>query len=170
SPNTEVNINTYYSFIPQAQDLDDDSLTFIVTNLPNWASFNTDSGEISGTPTLEALHEDIVISVSDSTDSTSLNAFYIDVRLPDPLAVTIKWQAPSQDINDEALGPIQAYKVFYGSVQGSYDQSVTINDGSATDFVINNLVPGDYFFSMVVITENGMESAMSNELYFQVEQ
>jgi hypothetical protein len=170
SPSVKININTDYSFIPQSQDPDGDHLTFMVTNLPNWASFNTATGEINGTPTLEKLYESIVISVSDGFHTVPLNAFNINVTLPDPLSVTIKWQAPSEDLNDNPLGGIQAYKIFYRTAQGSIDKSVMVNDDNTNEFTINNLVPGDYFFSMAVVTSNGMESAPSNEFYFQVDQ
>jgi hypothetical protein len=169
-PSVEINLNTDYLFTPQSQDSDGDPLTFMVANLPSWANFNTNTGEINGTPTLERLYENIVISVSDGFQTVSLSPFDINVTVPSPLSVTIKWQAPSEDLNNNPLGEIQAYKIFYRVSQGVINKSITVNNGSATEFTIDNIVPGEYFFSMAVITESGMESATSNEFFFQIDQ
>jgi hypothetical protein len=42
-----------YEFEPNAADADGDSLSFQVTNKPNWASFDASTGRLSGQPTLE---------------------------------------------------------------------------------------------------------------------
>ena len=170
SPVTEASINQYYSFTPDAEDADEDPLTFSVENLPDWADFDTQNGNISGMPTGQDSYQSIIISVTDGTHTTSLDAFGINVSQPAALGVTIRWQAPTEDINDDPLSGIQAYKIFYGTIQGNYDQSVTINNGNASEYIIQDLTPGDYFFTMVAITNNGMESAMSTEYYFQVGQ
>ncbi len=47
-----VKIGNMYSFTPGASDADGDRLTFAIQNLPQWASFNADSGQLSGQPTL----------------------------------------------------------------------------------------------------------------------
>ena len=50
NPATSVVEGENYSFSPIATDVDGDNLTFNVANLPAWASFDTASGTISGTP------------------------------------------------------------------------------------------------------------------------
>ncbi|MEY8201132.1 MAG: putative Ig domain-containing protein [Colwellia sp.] len=170
TPITEVEINSYYSFKPQAQDPEGEVLFFIIDNLPAWASFNVNTGEISGTPELESSHQNIVISASDGTHTISLDAFNMNVFKPTPPGITIKWQAPVEDVNDEPIGAVKAYKIFYGTTQGNYDKSITINDGNTEVFVIQDLEPGDYYFAMLAISDNGRESAMSSEHYLQVSQ
>ena len=40
-----------YSFIPSGGDVDaGDSITYSITNMPSWATFNATTGELSGTP------------------------------------------------------------------------------------------------------------------------
>ena len=72
---------TAYAFQPSASDADDDPLTFSISNKPAWASFNTGSGRLSGTPADSHVGttSGIVISVSDGTDSVSLPAFSLEV-------------------------------------------------------------------------------------------
>ena len=81
TPPRNIDVGETYSFVPTASDDDGDSLTFSIANKPSWASFNTSSGRLSGSPTLADVGTDagIVISVSDGTDTASLAAFSINV-------------------------------------------------------------------------------------------
>ena len=83
SPQTSVEVGTAYSFAPSATDADGDALTFSVANRPSWASFDSTSGRLSGTPTLGDVGttSGIAISVSDGNDSASLAAFSITVAM-----------------------------------------------------------------------------------------
>lgn len=81
SPSNAAQEGVSYSFTPTAIDADGDPLTFNITNLPSWASFDSNTGTLSGTPSLSAAgdYSNIVISVSDGELSASLPAFSITV-------------------------------------------------------------------------------------------
>jgi len=81
SPATTVTVETAYSFIPSANDTDGDNLTFSISNKPRWANFNTNTGALTGTPASgdEETTQDIVISVNDGLQTTSLPAFNLTV-------------------------------------------------------------------------------------------
>ncbi|MDT3335466.1 Ig-like domain-containing protein, partial [Shewanella sp. SP1S1-7] len=80
-PATNVAQGAPYSFVPTGADADGNSLLFDITNRPAWASFNTATGELSGTPTNAdvGVTTAIVISVSDGVLSASLPAFNLTV-------------------------------------------------------------------------------------------
>jgi hypothetical protein len=83
SPATVVAAGGDYSFTPVAGDPDGNALTFSVLNAPPWASFDSHTGELSGTAPSSAtasLFSNIVIGVSDGTLSASLPAFSIQVQ------------------------------------------------------------------------------------------
>lgn len=82
SPATSVTVGSSYSFRPTASDPDGNSLGFSITNRPAWATFNTSTGQLSGTPSSSHVGttSNIVISVSDGTTSASLPAFSVAVR------------------------------------------------------------------------------------------
>ncbi len=61
-----------YGFTPSATDSDSDTLTYIIANKPDWASFDASTGELSGTATA-GTYEGITITVSDGTDIDSLS-------------------------------------------------------------------------------------------------
>uniref|UniRef100_UPI003D130004 beta strand repeat-containing protein n=1 Tax=Gynuella sp. TaxID=2969146 RepID=UPI003D130004 len=82
TPSTTAEVGVPYSFEPNGSDVDiGDTLTFSISNPPSWASFNTSTGALTGTPASgdEDTYSDIVISVSDGTASTSLPPFNIAV-------------------------------------------------------------------------------------------
>ncbi|WP_303851520.1 DUF1566 domain-containing protein [Seleniivibrio woodruffii] len=65
-----------YSFTPAASDADGDELVFSIENQPDWATFDTATGTLAGTPT-KGFYRNIKISVSDGYDTTSLDTFEI---------------------------------------------------------------------------------------------
>lgn len=82
TPSSSVTADSFYSFIPTASDADSDVLTFSITNQPSWLSFNTTTGQISGTPSESdvAIYSNIIITADDSRGGTaSLTAFAIEV-------------------------------------------------------------------------------------------
>jgi hypothetical protein len=82
TPASSATIGQAYAFMPTASDADNNSLSFSIANKPVWASFNTSTGGLSGTPAADDVGTDsnIVISVSDGRASASLPAFAISVQ------------------------------------------------------------------------------------------
>ena len=81
SPGTSATVGTAYSFTPTASDPSGNTLTFSITNMPPWASFNAATGQLSGTPSAADVGTDpgIAISVSDGSASAALPTFTITV-------------------------------------------------------------------------------------------
>ncbi|HVS22403.1 MAG TPA: putative Ig domain-containing protein, partial [Gammaproteobacteria bacterium] len=87
TPASTVVTGSSYSFQPTASDPDGNPLTFSVTNLPSWATFDSARGTLSGTPAAGNVgtYSGIVISVSDGqAPSVSLAAFSITVTAASP--------------------------------------------------------------------------------------
>jgi len=81
TPGTTATVGTTYTFTPTADDAQDDTLTFEITNKPSWATFTPATGQLTGTPPTgsEGAITGIVISVSDGQLSASLPAFTLTV-------------------------------------------------------------------------------------------
>lgn len=81
TPPTSVAEQATYSFKPVASDPEGATLRFSVTGKPIWASFDSTTGTLSGTPSLTqaGVYSNIVISVSDGKNLTSLPAFNLTV-------------------------------------------------------------------------------------------
>ena len=82
SPATTATVGSAYSFTPTASDDDGDSLTFEIEQKPDWAAFDTATGELSATPESgdDGTYADIVISVTDGAATASLAPFTIVVE------------------------------------------------------------------------------------------
>ncbi|WP_345969507.1 tandem-95 repeat protein [Sulfurimonas sp. HSL1-6] len=81
TPATSVNQDAFYTFTPSSGDIDGDTLTFGIANKPAWATFDTATGTLSGTPGNADVGTTtgIVISVSDSALTATLAAFDLEV-------------------------------------------------------------------------------------------
>ena len=83
SPTTTIAEDAAYNFTPTVTDVDSgDTKTFSISNKPSWATFNTITGELSGTPTNTHVGttSSIVITVKDGSNVTDdLAAFSIEV-------------------------------------------------------------------------------------------
>ena len=82
TPATSVTVGGSYSFTPTGADADGNSLGYTLSNRPTWASFNTSTGRLSGTPTSSHVgtYSNIKITVSDGKATASLPVFAITVR------------------------------------------------------------------------------------------
>ncbi|HEU4618757.1 MAG TPA: putative Ig domain-containing protein [Gammaproteobacteria bacterium] len=81
TPMTSIAAGSPYSFTPTATDADGDTLTFSIENKPAWASFDSATGQLSGTPAAgqTGAYSGIAISVADGSASASLAPFTITV-------------------------------------------------------------------------------------------
>jgi large repetitive protein len=81
SPPTSVTVGWPYSFTPSASGASGSTLRFSIQSQPSWASFNAASGALTGAPSAAnaGTYANIVISVSDGTQSVALSPFSIQV-------------------------------------------------------------------------------------------
>jgi hypothetical protein len=80
-PAPSVEVGKTYSFKPSASDPEGKSLTFSIQSLPAWASFDSATGLLSGTPAVSyaGKYPNIVITATDGSASASLAPFSIEV-------------------------------------------------------------------------------------------
>ncbi|HEX5045724.1 MAG TPA: putative Ig domain-containing protein [Gammaproteobacteria bacterium] len=164
TPATSVLQGTAYSFQPTARDADGNTLTFSIANKPSWATFNTGTGLLQGTPGAGDVGTTtgIKISVSDGTTSASLGAFDLAVQATATGSATLTWQPPTENTNGTALTNLAGFKVYWGTTPGNYPSSVTLNNAGLTSYVVQNLTPATYYFVVTAITSAGEESSFSN--------
>lgn len=169
NPMTGVTVGTQYSFTPTASDSDGGKMTFSIQNAPAWASFNTSTGQLSGSPksTDVGTTSNIVISVADGTATASMSAFSISVTstagttTPSPGTATLSWVAPTQNSNGTALSNLAGFKVYYGTNSASLNQVVAVDNAQATSYQVTGLTTGTWYFAVTSVTTTGTESAPS---------
>ena len=81
TPQRSINSGKLYSFQPRVTDPNNTSFTFSIRNQPDWATFDTTNGQLTGTPinSITKDYSNIVISVSDGYNTVELPAFTITV-------------------------------------------------------------------------------------------
>jgi hypothetical protein len=81
NPPTSAQVGIQYDYTPTVSDALSTALTFSITNMPAWATFNTATGELKGIPSAEDVGttNEIEISVSDSVGVATVGPFRITV-------------------------------------------------------------------------------------------
>ena len=166
TPASVVTRDQVYDFTPTANDLDGDTLSFFIANKPAWASFDSSSGNLSGTPSAVdiGVTVGITISVSDNKASVSLAPFNLEVRQIPLGSATVFWSAPSTNADGSMLTDLAGFRVHYGRVSRSYSNVVEIGDSSQSAVLIDELEPGTYFFAVTAFDRAGNESVLSVEV------
>ena len=164
TPARSVNAGSAYSFRPTASDPDGNSLTYSIANRPSWATFNTSTGQLSGTPSASQVgtYSNITISVSDGRATTSLAAFAISVVDVSNGGATLSWTPPTTNTDGSSLSNLAGYRISYGTSANAMTQTIQVANAGITRYTISNLSPGTYYFSVRAYTSNGSESANSN--------
>jgi len=164
NPATSVTVGQSYSFTPTASDPDGQALSFTIANKPSWATFNSSTGRLSGTPTAgdAGTYPGIVISVSDGTASASLPGMTLTVQQIQMGSVTLSWTPPTRNTDQSALTDLKGYRVKYGTSAANLDLSVDLPTTGITSVVIEDLAPGTWYFAMTAYNTSNVESDLSN--------
>jgi hypothetical protein len=164
SPLTSVLAGNAYSFTPNASDADGNSLTFSVSNLPSWANFNASTGRVSGTPSAAQVgtYSNIGVAVSDGIASANLATFSIQVVATATGSAMLTWNPPTQNTDGSALTNLAGYKVYWGTSQSNYTNSVTISNPGLSSYVVDQLTPATWYFALTAVNSSGAESSFSN--------
>ena len=172
TPITSVNVGAAYDLTLSAQDGDGDTLAFTIANRPEWATFSTATGRLSGMPQAAGTNANIVISVSDGKNSVALPAFTITVAAAPPPAVgngvTLSWEVPTQTEDGQNLSDLAGYRIHYGKDQNALTQAIEVQSAGSNTFVVQQLKPGTYYFAVRAVTASGTESALSNVISRQI--
>lgn len=162
-----------YQFRPVASDPDGDALRFSIANLPAWASFDAQSGLLSGRPRDidRGSFGPITLSVSDGVHQVSLEPFQIDVATPasDAAAVaergiTLSWQPPTQNADGSPVAADLRYRVHIGTESRTYSDAILLPEHEDLRYRIAPLAPGTYYLAMTTLTPDGIESEYSQEM------
>ncbi|MBM5811198.1 MAG: hypothetical protein FJ191_04430 [Gammaproteobacteria bacterium] len=163
TPATSVVETQSYLFRPSATDADGNALVYSILNRPAWASFNTASGALSGTPPAGSAgtYANITIRVSDGQLTASLPAFSIAVQQVATGSATLSWQPPTTRSDGSPLLDLAGYRIRYGTAVGNYPNVVQLPNAGLTTAVIENLARATWYFVATAYDSSGAESSFS---------
>ena len=152
-----------YDFTPTAADPDGDPLTFSIARKPAWATFDKTTGRLSGTPDAQSVgtFTNIGITVSDGQASAALSNFDISVNAIAMGTATLSWNPPTANTDGSALTNLSGYRIYYGRNQNNLSESVVLNNPGLSRYVVENLTPARWYFTMTSVNSGGTESDRS---------
>lgn len=164
TPGGTATVGKAYSFTPTATDPDGQKPTFSIVNRPAWATFDTASGRLSGTPADANVgtYSNIQIFASDGQYSVALPAFSIAVQKATNGTATLSWVPPTTNVDGTPVTNLAGYRIAYGQYSSNLTQSVDIPSATVTSAVIENLSTGTWYFAVKAYTTTRVESDLSN--------
>jgi len=162
TPVTVAKTNEPYSFQPKASDPDGDVLTFTVQNKPAWATFDSKTGRLAGTPSSSytGRFREIRIKASDGKSESTLPSFEITVAAtPATGSATLTWQPAIENVDGTPLTNLAGYVIRYGTSVNTLSQEIRIANPGITSSVVENLAPATWYFTVSAYTTTGLESA-----------
>lgn len=96
-------------------------------------------------------------------DGTSLSSGDRSLTSPATGAVTLSWIMPTTRVDGAALSPseIAGYKLYYGTASNALTSTIRINDPTQTEYTIQSLPSGTYYFKISAIDADGLEGPQS---------
>lgn len=79
-------------------------------------------------------------------------------------AVTLNWAPPTENTDGSPLTNLSGYEIYYGTASGNYTQSVSVGNAGLATYVVDNLSPGTYYFTVSAVNADGTQSPMSSEV------
>ncbi len=135
-----------------------------------WSSDQGHTGTASGTESwsidqipLELGANTITVSATDGAGDTRSDTIIINRETNGTGSATLTWQAPTERTDGTALTDLAGYTIHYGRMSGVYDYQIDVNTPGVATYVVENLVPGDWYFAMTAYDSSGAVSDYSNE-------
>jgi hypothetical protein len=163
APSASILEGKLYVFKPDASDPDGDELEFSISRKPEWADFNPATGRLSGTPGAGDVGNftNIVISVTDGKDTSNLAAFDISVNQIAVGQATLSWMPPTENADGSTLTDLAGYRIYYGTNPNNLNNVAVLNNPGLSRYVVENLTPARWHFTMTSVNSEGVESARS---------
>jgi hypothetical protein len=165
TPGATVVVPMAYSFQPTGTDPNGLRLTFGVWNKPSWLGFDGSTGRLYGTSTTGGIgtYPNIVITAYDGYAKAVLPAFAITVKATgvptSPTgSVNITWTPPTENTDGSALTNLAGYDIYYGTTATELTAVDHVGNPGISDYVIEGLAPGRWYFAMKAYNVNGSES------------
>ena len=161
TPSTLITVAQAYTFVPTASDIDNNPLTFSIQNKPAWADFDTTTGALTGTPQANdvGIDSNIIISVTDGTDTASLEAFDIEVAtFPVIPSITSPLNNSQETVGDFIVQVTVSDEALTHDVKFSADGGAWVSDADGVTpwlYDFGSLSAGNHSIAVKVIAAAG---------------
>jgi hypothetical protein len=164
TPATSVTAGQSYLFQPTVSQ-GGGVVTFSIQGLPSWATFDADTGVLTGKPAIanEGTTAGITITGTNGSSNSSIGPFKIVVNAPATGGTaTLIWAAPTENTDGTPLTDLAGYHIHYGTSPGALTTTITVTGATVTSYVVSGLAPGAYYFAIDAYNSTSVDSAQSN--------
>jgi hypothetical protein len=167
TPSTSVTVGQNYLFQPKVAQ-GGGLVTFSIQGQPSWATFDANTGALTGTPATanEGKTGSITITGTNGSTSSSIGPFTIAVNAqsapPANGSANLSWTEPTQNTDGTPIVGLVGYHIYYGTSQSTMTTTITVASPTETSYVVTGLAPGTYYFAVVAFNAAGVDSPESN--------
>jgi len=150
--------------VPTATDPERKRLSFDIVNKPHWASFDSLTGTLEGTPEASDVgpYDGITISVSDGLYIVTMPSFRVDVVSTASGSIAVNWLPHTERDDGTPLMDLAGYNLRWGTAFGHYPNLAKIPNAGVAAYVIDELPAGTYYLVATAYDAYGVESEFSN--------
>jgi hypothetical protein len=105
----------------------------------------------------------ITITAEDTFGALSNRSIIVNRESGQTGSATLSWVAPTARTDGSPLTNLGGYKIYYGRMSGVYDYQINISNPGVLTYVVEDLMSGDWYFSLAAYDSAGIESDRSNE-------
>jgi hypothetical protein len=167
TPATSVTVGQSYLFQPKVSQ-GGGVVTFTIQGQPKWATFDPDTGALTGKPTTANVGTTgaIIITGANGSGKASIGPFTIVVKAqsttPGTGSASLSWTAPTVNTDGTPVTDLAGYHIYYGTSASQMTTTITIASAAETSYVVGGLAPGTYYFAVVAYNTAGVDSPQSN--------
>jgi hypothetical protein len=167
TPATSITAGQDYMFQPKVAQ-GGGVVTFKIQGQPTWATFDTDTGVLTGMPATANVGTTgkITITGTNGSSSASIGPFTIVVKAagtaPTAGSATLTWAPPTENTDGTPITGLTGYHIYYGTSASALTTTITITSAAETSYVVSGLAPGTYYFAVDAYNSAAVDSAQSN--------
>jgi hypothetical protein len=113
---------------------------------------------------LELGDNTITVTAEDTTGASNSRSVKVRRESGQQGSVTLSWTPPTAREDGTPLTNLAGYKIYYGRMSGVYDYQIDVDSPGVSTYVVEQLVSGEWFFSLAAYDADGLESDRSNEV------
>ncbi len=124
-------------------------------------------GKTSATPTGTHVPSSIIeqastVAVAETSDPTAAVPTTGEPVVVSTQNAVLQWEAPQTRSDGSALVDLKGFRIYYGPDVSQMTQTVDVMNASISNYVVDGLAPGTYYFAVTAICSHGSESERSN--------
>lgn len=97
-----------------------------------------------------------------STTGSSTAQSVSTAPAPTNRTADVSWSPPTTNTNGSALTNLAGYRIYYGTSPDALSKSIDVPNAGATDYVVQGLTSGTWYFGVRAYTNTGLTSALSS--------